>query len=316
MELRQLRYLVQIIKCGSISRAAEILHVAQPSLSLQIKNLEDELGVPLLVRHARGVLPTEFGATFAEQAELILGQAERAKDSVRSIKSSPAGRIAIGLPLSVCRGMALSIIRDAGIHYPGLQIHIIEAMTPTLDEWIRSGRIDVALLYNYRPFEKTLWTEVLSENLMIIVPAGSPAAAAPQLSLRQALKLPLVLPGPSNVVRLLIEQLAAGLKLRISTMDCDSLSAIRHLVRTGFSTILPHFCFIDEIERGEVVAVPFADEPPPSWRLTLVISQRSPNQRACRAVGDLLIKVCLDLIRSGTWKATSTYQATPLGGLE
>ena len=78
MNLKQLKYFVQITDSGSLSKAARILHIAQPSLSLQLKNLEEELGVTLLVRHARGVTPTDLGTMLYEQARLIVRQTENA----------------------------------------------------------------------------------------------------------------------------------------------------------------------------------------------------------------------------------------------
>jgi DNA-binding transcriptional LysR family regulator len=83
MDLRQLKYFVQIAESGNFSRAAEVLRIAQPSLSQQIKSLEEELGVKLLVRHARGVTATEHGQQLYDHARRILQELDHAKDSVR-----------------------------------------------------------------------------------------------------------------------------------------------------------------------------------------------------------------------------------------
>jgi len=89
MEFRQLKYFVQIAESGNFSRAAEVLRIAQPSLSQQMKNLEDELGVDLLNRHARGVSTTELGQQFYDHARRILQEVDRAKEVMRSQSANP-----------------------------------------------------------------------------------------------------------------------------------------------------------------------------------------------------------------------------------
>src|SRR3546814_10857548 len=83
LELRQLKYLACIVEAGSLSRASQALHVAQPALSQQINRLEEELGVKLLVRSVRGVTPTEVGAAVYQQAKLVLKQIEADRKSTR-----------------------------------------------------------------------------------------------------------------------------------------------------------------------------------------------------------------------------------------
>src|SRR5262245_17887894 len=161
MDFKQLKYFVQIAECGSLSKAAEILHISQPSLSLQIKNLEDELGAELLNRHARGVSTTELGRMFCDHARSILKDVERAKDTIASQAKSPTGRVTVGLPTSACRGLSARLIMSVAERYPNVSLHIAEAMTGTLDEWVQIGRLDVALLYDKKAFPHVAWTEMM-----------------------------------------------------------------------------------------------------------------------------------------------------------
>lgn len=302
VDLRQLRYFVQIVECGSFSRAAETLRIAQPSLSIQVKNLEEELGVDLLVRHARGVIPTELGIAFREHACIVLDNVERAKDAIRSQVLRPAGRIAVGLPTSACRGLTLHLIKEASNRYADISLHLVEAMTGHLDEWIQTGRLDVALLYNHRAFKDVAWTEMMTEELMLIVSARSELANAASVSFRDLTGLPLAMPGKPNVARTLINSLAGRSDVPLEITDCDSLTAIRQLVRTGYMTVMPHFGFDEEIERGEVVAVPILD-PTPTWRLSVVVSERTVNRRASQAVAEVLADVIATLVSTGVWRA-------------
>ena len=305
MDFRQLRYFAQIAESGNVSRAAEVLRIAQPSLSQQMRNLEDELGVPLLFRHARGVTPTELGLKFYEHARRILQEVERAKEVMRSQATSPSGRISVGLPTSACRGLSLPLHRTIAEALPDIGLHIVEAMSGTLDEWIQSGRLDVALLYDHKAFEHVAWTEMMVEDLTFVVSAAHPLAARHEIPFAQVFRqaLPVVLPGRPNVLRTVIEQLAARHDVTPVATDCESLPAIAELVHARvFAAIMPHFAFAREIERGEMVAIPIVD-PTPSWRLSVVVSQRTLNARGSEAVAEVLAGVIGDLVERSIWRA-------------
>src|ERR1700735_2367385 len=93
MDLKALRYVVEAAGLKSISKAAAQLHVAQPALSRQIRLLEEELGVPLLLRHRRGVEPTKEGLDFVRSAEILLRMAQQIRDDMGSRGTEPVGRI-------------------------------------------------------------------------------------------------------------------------------------------------------------------------------------------------------------------------------
>ncbi|GBD48842.1 LysR family transcriptional regulator [Methylopila sp. Yamaguchi] len=306
MDLRQLRYFVQVAEIGNISRAAEVLRVAQPSLSQQIRNLEEELGVDLLVRHARGVTPTELGQRFWDRARRILEEADRAKDDLRSLAESPSGRISVGLPTSAARGLALPLYQAAAERLPKISLHVVEAMSGYLDELIQAGRLDVALLYDHKAFENVAWTEMMVEDLMLFAPAGHPILQQESIPFERLFELPLVLPGRPNVLRTVIEQLAARHEVTPRAIDCDSLPAIaKMVVSAGFFAVMPNFAFADELARGELETVRIV-RPTPSWRLSVVVSKRTLNMRGADLTARLMADVIADLVKSGVWKARLT----------
>ncbi len=303
MDFRQLKYFVQIAESGNFSRAAEVLRVAQPSLSQQMRNLEDELGVELLARHARGVTPTELGRQLCDHARRILAEVDRAKEAVRSRSANPRGRISVGLPTSACRGLSLSLFAAMAARQPNITLHLVETMTGYLDEFIQAGRLDVALLYDHTAFEHVAWTEMMVEDLMLFVPPQSALTREAAIGFKSIFSLPLVLPGRPNVLRNVVEQLAARHDVACRAVDCDSLPAIVQLIRqAGHVAIMPHFAFTEEIARGEVVAIPIVD-PTPSWRLSVVVSQRTMNMRGAEAVAEVLADVMADMVANKTWRA-------------
>src|SRR5258708_10647736 len=283
MDVRQLKYFVQIAESGNFSRAAEVLRIAQPSLSQQIKSLEEELGVKLLVRHAKGVTATEYGHQLYDHARRILQEIDHAKDSVRSQASDPSGRVSVGLPTSACRGLSLPLFRAMADRLPNVTLHLVEAMTGYLDELIQAGRLDVALLYDHKAFEHVAWTEMMTEDLMLFVPRSSPVAKRKSVTFRKLFDFPIVLPGRPNVLRTVIERLAARHDITPAIKDCDSLPAIAKLIcNSNYMAIMPHSAFIDEMARGEMVAIPILD-PVPSWTLAVVVLQRTMNTRGSEA---------------------------------
>lgn len=303
MDLRQLKYFVQIAESGNLSRAAEVLRVAQPSLSQQMKKLEEDLGVDLLLRHARGVTLTEFGNELYDHARRILREVERARGALRTQSLTPSGPVSAGLPTSACRGLSMPLLTAMAERQPNITLHIVEAMTSYLDDHVQAGRLDVALLYDHKAFEHVAWTEMMIEELMLFAPPDHPIVQAGSISFRNLFELPLVLPGAPNVLRTVIEQFAARHDVVPSAMACDSLPAIARMIRDRRAlAVMPHFAFTDEMERGEMVAVSILD-PTPSWRLSVVVSQRTMNPRGSEAVAQVMADVIGELVSAGTWRA-------------
>lgn len=303
MELRQLKYFVQIAESGNFSRAAEVLRIAQPSLSQQMKHLEEELGVELLSRHARGVTTTELGQQFYDHARRILQEVDRAKDVIRSQSTNPSGRVSVGLPTSACRGLSHPLFQTIAQRQPNITLHLVEAMTSYLDDYIQAGRLDVALLYDHKACEHVAWTEMMVEELMLCVAPEHPLAGREYVTFRDLLGHLVVLPGRPNVLRTVMEQYAARLNGMLNTVDCDSLPAIVKMVcRSGHAAVMPHFAFNEEIEHGQVVALPIVD-PTPSWRLSVVVSQRTMNPRGSAAVAEVLADVIASMVETGAWRA-------------
>lgn len=303
MDLRQLRYFLQISEAGSFSRAAELLHIAQPSLSQHVSNLEEELGVPLLVRHPRGVSPTDFGHLLCEHARTILRDVERSRQSMLNAQGNPSGEVTVGLPTSACRGLSVPLIAAAASQYPLISIHIVEAMTGSLEEWVQAGRIDVALLYDRRPFENVETSDVMTEELRLIVQSAHHFADARAVTFRQASILPLVLPAAPNVIRSLVERHAIRSDVTLNiALNCDSMAAIMEFVHAGYTTLYPSFPMSREIERGEFVAIPVVD-PTPKWDLSVVLSKKTTNLRAASAAARLVGDVTRNLVKRGDWDA-------------
>ncbi|KVE36429.1 LysR family transcriptional regulator [Burkholderia sp. TSV86] len=143
MDLRQLRYFVAVANERNVTRAAELLHIAQPPLSRQIQQLEDELGVPLLIRTSRPLKLTEAGRLFYEQALQILGRVEQVKNMTRRVGNGERSVLSIGFVASTLYSGLPTLVRRLRQHDPALDVQLIEMYSIQQTQALKSGRIDL-----------------------------------------------------------------------------------------------------------------------------------------------------------------------------
>jgi LysR family nitrogen assimilation transcriptional regulator len=237
MDLKQLEYFVRVAELGSFTRAAAALNVAQPALSRQVRQLEVELRQNLLIRNGRGAAPTEAGKLLLEHGRGILHQVERAREELGRVRGALAGRVAIGLPPSVAKAMAVPLIRAFRQRMPDATLSISEGLSVSMHEALATGRLDIALLYNAGPAPDIELTPLLEEPLFLVQrrTAKSPPAAKPRpVALKEVAGLPLVIPSRPNAIRMLVETEMANLGCRPQVaLEIDGVAAILDLVEDG-----------------------------------------------------------------------------------
>jgi LysR family transcriptional regulator, nitrogen assimilation regulatory protein len=303
MELRQLRYFVAIVDHGSLSRAALVLHVAQPALTQQLRQLEEELDAQLLHRSAHGVVSTDAGKVFYEHAQAILKQVADARAAVVQSLDRPSGSVTLGLPHSISGALALPLLTAVRERYPEITLQLTEEISGSLTEQLKSGRLNLAVLFDDAPTVQFTATPLVEEDLVFICKAGSsfsPARAG--LSLGQALASTLILPARQHGVRPLVEQVAqgAGLVLR-NVLEINSIAILRSAILADLgATLLPRAPFQDDLARGAMSAWPVQD-PAVTRRVILCSSRNIPLTNAAAAIGRLVREVTEDLCTRGAW---------------
>ena len=168
MDLKQLEYFVRVAELGSFTRASNALEIAQPALSRQIRQLETELRQNLLIRNGRGVVMTDAGKLLLGHARGILHQVVRTREDLDRVRGATAGRVAIGMPPSISKVLTLPLTTAFRQKLPQAALSISEGLSLTTQDWLMSGRLDIALLYNpsYSPEVET--TELFEEELYLI----------------------------------------------------------------------------------------------------------------------------------------------------
>ena len=242
MDVRQLRNFVAIVDSGSLSKAAETLFVAQPSLSQQLRALEDELQTQLLIRSAQGVEPTEAGKTLYRHARVVLRQMEQIREEVREGGGSEAGPVAVGFPTTIAAILAVPLFHRVREQYPGIRLQIFESMSGYIGELLANGRLDLAVLFRDSETRGISVQPLFDEELYVLGHAGADnRQRADTCPLAQLANVPIVAPSASNGLRVLIERTfaQAGVELNI-VADIDSLPTLIEIVQAGKTcTILP-----------------------------------------------------------------------------
>jgi len=304
MELRQLRYFVAIADHGSLSRAARVLHVAQPALTQQIQQLEEELGAQLLHRSAQGVMATDAGKTFYEHAQAILKQVDDAKSAVAQSNDKPTGTVALGIPQSVSGALALPLLTAVRETYPDITLQLTEELSGNLIEQLKSGRINLAVLFDDGQLSAFATTPLVEEEMMFITRAGSQfAPRGKSIALADALRVSLILPGLQHGVRPRIENIARAAGLSIDeVIDINSVAILKSALLADLgATILPVAPFLSEIEHGDLVAHPIRGARI-SRTVSLCCSKNIPLTNGGAAVRRLVIAVTNDLCTGGRWQ--------------
>jgi len=184
MELRQLQYALQIAIDKNFSRAAEKLHIAQPSLSQQLSKLEKEIGVLLFQRTTNSVEVTHAGSLFVDKAQAILDMVEQLKREMDDISQMRKGKLVVGsLPITGAHVLPF-VLPVFQARYPEIEITLMEETTANLEHLTANGQIDISLLSLPLLDDSLTYQPLIEEEIMLALPRQHRLAASPDGSVR------------------------------------------------------------------------------------------------------------------------------------
>ncbi|MFI2372739.1 LysR family transcriptional regulator [Streptomyces sp. NPDC018833] len=273
MQLQQLRYFVAVAEARHFTRAAERVHVSQPSLSQQIRALEQELGADLFGRARGNIALTDAGEALLPLARRILADTETARREVQELAQLRRGRVRLGATPSLCTGLLPQVLRTFHDLHPGIEILIEESGSHDLVRELARGSLDLALVVLPLPSPSPALTtvELLREDLVVI---SAPAAAAPAAPVRIAdlAGEPLVMFRHGYDLRELTVAAcrAEGFEPTF-TVEGGEMDAVLGFVRAGLGVaVVPSM--VAEGARGGLRVTPLA---PPGLRRTIALAHRS-----------------------------------------
>jgi len=292
--LKQLRYFEALANQGHFGRAADSVGISQPALSMQIKELEEILGVPLFERSARQVRLTRFGEEFSVRTREILLAVDEVGDLARLAQDSMSGRVRLGVIPTIAPYLLPLFLGYLTKDHPSLDINVRETLTPKLIEELTEGRIDAAIVA--LPVSEPSLEEValFSEDFVLVRPdsdAGQPVPAAKDLA-----KMQLLLLEEGHCFR---DQALAFCSLRSPLrrdgLDGSSLSTLVQLVGAGIGvTLIPQMAVKVET-RSAAVSVATFPSPRPKRTIGMVWRKTSPLADQFQAIAKTVEKAAVEL---------------------
>lgn len=313
MNIKQLSYFAAVAEFGSFVKASASLHISQPSVSAQIKLLEEELSVQLLERRPEGVVLTIEGQRFLQHAHTILGAVDVARESMRTYQTDEVGRVAVGITGSLSAVLTVSLIEAVQSQLPNVQIRVVSGLSGHIQKWVLDGELDFGLVYAEGPVPGADIKSLFVEDLYLAAREHHQIAhlltATGELHMRDLGALPLVLPCAEHGLRRIIERAAAGsgIKLRVKT-ELDAPEQLKQMVRrTGCFTIFSLAALQEETCPGLITARII--NPTIQRKVSILHASGRPLPRAARRVKTILHNIISAELKKGWWQTATSITA-------
>lgn len=249
LELRHLRYFAAVARTGTITAAANYLHISQPALTYQLKQIEEELGLQLLERNSRGVSLTKAGMVFLAKAEAVLDEFELINTALAPLRQSETPRIVVGITPTPARALAIDLM-EANATSGTFAIDIREGFNDDLLKMVLSGELDCALSYDPPNANGKVTTIPLASEELFAVGTSATFGKTNRSTIRfdELVKLPLVLDSTQQVGRRLIDQIANQLDLKPNILTATSTLVKKDLIaRDNRCTVVPFGLYAAEL---------------------------------------------------------------------
>jgi len=297
MDLKQIESFVRVAELGSFTRAAAALGIPQPLLSRHVRQLEVELRQTFLLRNGRGVTLTEPGLVLLEHGRGILHQVALAREDLEATRGALGGHVSIGLPPSLSKLITVPLTLEFRKRLPNAHLTLTEGFSVVMHEGLRSGRLDMAVLYN-TAHSPEIETKVLHRETLVLIASDASVKRVPGLKLNARMPLsaladlPLILPSRPNAFRILIDTELdhLGFKPKI-VLEVDGLNAILELVGEGLGfAVLPPYT-LSNFSVPHQFTTHKLHSPQLVCELMLVTSARRPTTETQKGVQALVAEV-------------------------
>jgi len=291
--LRQLRYFEALTRHGHFGHAASSCSISQPALSIQIKELEETLGVSLFERSARQVRLTSFGEEFAVRAREILRSVEELGDLARAAQIGLAGRLRVGVIPTIAPYLLPRIVREVSARYPELDLSIRETQTQRLIQELHDGQLDTAIVA--LPVSEAAFaeTDLFKEEFVLVRPQEDGDKPVPSRDRLREMRLLLLEEG--HCFR---DQALSFCNLRPSSprelLDGSSLSTLVQMVGSGIGvTLIPEMAVPIETRSARVSIARF-NEPKPYRTIGMIWRKTNPLAAQLEEIADTVKRLAGD----------------------
>lgn len=305
---KQLRYFDALSKHGHFGQAAEACAISQPALSVQIRELEETLGLTLFERGARQVRLTGFGEEFAGRARDILRGVDELSDLARAARGGFSGRLRIGVIPTIAPYLLPQLIGDLARSHPGIDIHVRETVTPKLVQELTEGRIDTAILA--LPISDPAFTEVplFDESFVLVRPRSDGAQPVPTAKALRDMRLLLLEEG--HCFR---DQALSFCNMQSTLprdgLDGSSLCTLVQMVGAGIGvTMIPEMAVAVET-RSAAVSVAQFGTPRPSRTVGMIWRRTNPLAERLAQMAEI-VQASAQALRAAQGHGNATVETT------
>ena len=261
MNLRDLKYIVEVAREKNFARASAKVFVSQPALSMQIKKLEETLGVEIFERDKQNFLITPVGAEIIKKAEIILQESEEIKMIAKNSKDPHKGEIRIGAFPTVASYFLPNFVKNIHKKFPHLKIFLIEAKSDELIAKLKSGELDFCLLAMPIADDNLIGEKIFSEKFLLATPKGHPFSKKSKIQIKELKNQELMLLEDGHCLRDQALEICSMVRAyENQDFRATSLETLRQMVANGTGiTLIPEIAVRndDKISYVKIFNAPF-----------------------------------------------------------
>ena len=297
MDFRRLQNFVTVVETGSIARAAQLLHIAQPALSVQMRQLEDLAGCQLLSRSSRGVEPTTTGREFCRRAKETLRLVEGLRGIGQEQASVPAGHVVIATAVSAANMIAVPLVNALRARYPAITLELLEPPGAYIGEMLLHGRSDIAVVLGNYSSSGMQMVQVLEEDLFVVGLSGN----GNEIDVQSLDGADLIMPARPNSLRTLFDRACVerGVAPRV-VAEVSSPYTMVQLVRAGLGATLLPLSMLGGARPSDLPVARLVN-PALSRPISVATAIDAPRSPQLLAVKELLLEILQQEARSGRW---------------
>lgn len=256
MTLRHIRIFVSVYQHGSITKAADALHLAQPSVSTAIKELEDYYGVPLFDRIGRHICPTEGAHEFYSYALHIVSLFDEMEKTIKNWDT--IGSLSIGSSITIGTHILPALVGEFKKDFPNLKVKVTVSNSGDIEKYILDGSIDIGLIEAQTEHPDICSQSFMQDSLYAVLPPEHSLAKYQAISLSQLSKYPFLMREHGSAARKILDSCLAAAQLNVQPLwESTSSHAIISAVSEGLGVSVLPFMLVDrDMKDGRIVAVP------------------------------------------------------------
>ena len=313
LEFKQLRFFVRVVDIGSITRASQALHIAQPALSKHLADLEHALNATLLVRGPQGIQPTEQGQALYKVAQRILRDVDSIAAEVAAMGREPVGTVRLGCLESTSMCLAYPLAVAIMERFPSVRLVMVAGQGRDLYRRLLDGDLDLVVLSPDEEITGLHALALVDEELFVAVSPAMPGLGdGPTIDLGPLAELPFVLSSKSSFsTRTLMKGvfIAQGFEPH-AVIEADALVLVKRLVLEGHGcSVLPWTVVQEEVEAGKVILKRVRGVPLVR-RLELCRRPDQPMTAAAAAVAGVVLETVTRLVNTGAWLHVTPIEDT------